>query len=441
MSASEAGGARSPIGSLARATRHAAQRTAQRTARWARRRPRRTIALLAIAALVYSQCLSPPPWDEPDRIPAPSATTRSFSAGPDVWPAPGADAGATGVTSADPPIDAEIAWTRGFPTAVTAIVADERAVYLVLPEESLVIALAAATGAELWTADLPRRPDHSPALAGDLLYVQMRGTGMVALDAETGAVRWVDQADRGLTATLAVVEGIVWGGKRGQVVALDAETGAPLAAAGIGGSFVQARLAVGPDRVAVAKADALVLLDRATGARTFEARFPDLRHVAAVEGTVVAVSDRQLVAFEGDEGLPWWDGVRDWWFRLHVYIGVPDVPTPANRWVQQVRCDVLAPVLLSDRVIIACGEGIVRAHDLLTGELLWEQDQQPLVASPVMTQSGLLVVERHALVLLDAETGAERARRGLPGARIGDTIVTSAAIYLLTAEDELIALR
>ena len=415
-------------------------RFARRSGAWVRRRPRRNIALLALATIVYSQCLSPPPWEDPRPIPAPTSTERTLAAGPNVWSAPGLDAGATGVTSAEPPLEAEIAWRRGFSTAVASIVADERAVYLTLPEESLVVALSAATGDELWRRALPRRADHSPALVGDLLYVQVRGTGMVALDAATGATRWLEDSDVGLTSTPAVVDGVVWGGKRGRVVALDAETGASLAETGIGG-FVRARLAVGPDLVAVAKADDLLFLDRATGARMFEARFPDLRHVAATERTVIAVSDRQLVAFEGDEGLPWWDGLREWWFRLHLYFGIPDPPTPPNRWVQPVRCDVLAPVRLPDRVVVACGEGIVRAHDLTSGELLWERSQTPLAAPPAMTGSGLLVVEQQALVMLDAETGAERARREFEEITIAGAIVTSEAIYLVTIEDELIALR
>lgn len=420
--------------------RRAASRVVRRPASWARRHPRRSIVLLALAALFYSQCLSPLPWDDPDPLPAPTSTARSLIAGPGVWPAPGADAGVTGVTSAELPAAPEVAWTRALSAEGIGLVADERAVYLALPEASQVIALSAETGDVLWRVDLVRRSDHAPALVGDMLYVQLRGTSMIAFDAATGAVRWTDEAVSGLTATPTVIGGILWGGKRGQVVALDAETGATLAAIGIGG-FVRARLAVGPDRVAVAQGDALTFLDRATGVRTFEARFPGLRHAAVTGQTVIALSDRQLVAFDAHEGLPWWDGVRNWWFRLHVYGGLPAVPAPPNLWVAPMNCDVLAPVLTPDRVFVGCEEGIVRAYDLRTGALIWEQQRDPLVDAPVLTASGLLIIERRALVVLDPTTGAERARVEVPEVGISHAIVTDSAIYMLTLDQQLIALR
>jgi outer membrane protein assembly factor BamB len=198
---------------------------------------------------------------------------------------------------------------------------------------------------------------------------------------------------------------------------------------------------VGPEHLVVTKPDTLIFLRRSNGERTFEARFPDVSQIAILGDTVVAGSDRQLVAFDANSGLPWWDGIRDWWFRLHVYAGIPAVPTPSNLWVQRTRCELLAPVLTADRVIAACEEGAVRAHDLATGEVLWERDLGGLTTDPVQTARGLLIATPDALLLLDPSDGSELERRELDQWAVRELAVTSDAIYVLTDTDELIALR
>jgi outer membrane protein assembly factor BamB len=417
------------IGSLARSVLAAA-----------RRRLRRTFLLVVALTLAYTQCLSSPPWDSPDPIPAPTSLARSVTVDPGVWAMPRGDAGSTGVTMAQPPLDAPVAWVRDLPQSPIVFIADHDSVYLAIGETSELLALATATGKERWTVETPGRPDHAPALAGDALYVQVRGRGLMTLDARTGRERWVDRSGA-LTTTPTVAAGMLWGGQRGQVVVLDAETGAKLAQVGIDGQFVKQPIAIGPDRVVVAKPDTLLFLDRTTGERTFEARFPDLQFIVAEGDIVVALSDRQIVGFDSLAGLPWWDGTRDWWFRLRVYVGLPGVPSPPNRWVQQVHCEALAPVLHHDLVILACEEGNVRAFALSTGEQLWTQQLERLVAGPVLTASGLLLATEQGLALLDPGTGEEFGRRELSEWPIHDMIVTSDAIYLLTIRHQLVALR
>lgn len=418
-------------------------RPARRIAGYADRHRFKTILILSLGALLYSQCLRPLPWVSPDPLPSPSSTARSLTVGPNAWAAPGGDWGVTRVTDAEPPLDGEIAWRVQLePPVTTPFVTDGRALYIAFPEAQRVAAISTEDGTELWSVDTAGQSDHAPAVAGGIVYVQVRRGGLLALLASTGATLWIDPSDRALTATPTIADGVLWAGMRGRLAALDAETGELLGETSIGSRFVRLRPAVGAEHVVVAKTDTLLIFDRTTAERTFQARFPDLKHVAVAGGTVIGVSPRQLVAFDPDEGLPWWDGTRDWWFRLHLFMGLPDVPAPPSRWVQQTRCEPHGPVLQPAQVVLACADGSVRAFDLQTGALRWERHGAPIVASPVLTASGLLIAERAALVLLDPGSGAELQRRSLgDDISVREVIVTASAIYILTTSDELIALR
>lgn len=117
--------------------------------------------------------------------------------------------------------------------------------YVSTPQNQ-VIALDAATGAEIWryVRELPddlfqlHPTNRGVALYGDKVYMATVDAGVVALDAKTGNVVWdvmIGDYTDGYYSTLAVIaaEGkIITGvsggeyGIRGYVVALDAETGA-----------------------------------------------------------------------------------------------------------------------------------------------------------------------------------------------------------------------
>ena len=418
-------------------------RSARGIAAYVSRRRFRTLLILLLGTLLYSQCLRPLPWVSPDPLPPPSSTARSLTVGPNAWGVPGGDRGATRVTDAAPPLDGEIAWRVQLEPPVTVpFVTDGRALYVAFPEAQRVAAISTADGTELWSVETPGQSDHAPTVAGEIVYVQVRRGALMALLASTGDTLWIDAGDRALTATPTIADGVLWAGMRGRLAALDAENGELLGETGIGSRFVRLRPVVGAEHVVVAKTDTLLIFDRTTGERTFQARFPDLKHVAVAGGTVIAVSPRQLVAFDPGEGLPWWDGVRDWWFRLHLFMGLPDVPAPPSLWVQPTRCEPHGPVLQPAQVVLACADGSVRAFDLQTGELRWERQGAPIVASPVLTASGLLITERAALVLLDPDSGAQLQRRSLDDdIVVREVIVTASAIYILTSTDELIALR
>ncbi|WP_435317265.1 PQQ-binding-like beta-propeller repeat protein [Haloarchaeobius sp. TZWSO28] len=94
-----------------------------------------------------------------------------------------------------------------------------------------IAALSIVDGSEQWRATADRMVDTSPAVADGRLVVG--GEGLVtAFDAETGEQQWsVDQRmeaaapEDGITTTVSLVDGTVYGQTAAGVFALDAETG------------------------------------------------------------------------------------------------------------------------------------------------------------------------------------------------------------------------
>ena len=242
-------------------------------------------------------------------------------------------------------------------------------------------------------------------------------------------------------AVVAVVDGVVWVNGQRKIFALDAETGRKLWSRGLGSDLPLGVPLVGSDLVVLRTDKRVLFFDSGSGSKTFSARVRDAAHVSVGHGIVVAVTPELTVTFDTDASLPWWDHGRNALAWLHLLGLLPELPVPPHRWSQNVACEPRAPVLQPQQVVLACGDGTMRARDLLSGDLLWERSGAPIVGSPVLTASGLLIAERGALVLLDPESGAELDRRSLDEIELREFIVTASGIYLLTLSDSLVALR
>jgi len=100
-------------------------------------------------------------------------------------------------------------------------------VYVVAADFKL-IALDAATGARQWQSEASGGADPAPSVAGGRVYLS-DGSGVVAVDAETGEILWRFEA--GLPPSAPVVAGnlvYISGVYDGTIIALDALTGAEL---------------------------------------------------------------------------------------------------------------------------------------------------------------------------------------------------------------------
>ena len=400
-----------------------------------RRRVLQLLLLAIIAGFVYVQCF----WPAPSRDEA--SGSRSVVTGPAVWGAPGADRGATRVTTASPPLHGETAWTRKLDSEITApLVADETAIY-VAHRDARLVAYATADGRLLWTFPVPGQLDDSPVVAGDTLYVSLRSGGLVAIEARSGRERWRSDTGQDILSGPMVVDGVVWVGGRGTMLAYDAETGQQLGTAPSGDDVLAlGEIAVGDERVIFLSWRRLHFFNIESGQHQFFARISVARHIAAGHGLVVGVSDYWAIVFEEGVDQPWWEGLRRAWFWAHIWGLAPPTPQQPHRWAWSLRCDPLAPVLQPAQLVIACADGRVTAASL-DGNIRWERQLPPLVDDPTLVAQGLLLIERSALVVVDPATGEEIDRRDLDGVSISQTLVTSGGVYIVTADGELSALR
>ena len=408
----------------------------QRLRRVSWRRWSQLVLIAVITGFVYVQCF----WPAPTRDEA--SGSRSMVTGPAVWGAPGADRGATRVTAASPPLHGETAWIRKLDSEVTApLVADETAIY-VAHRDARLVAYATADGSELWNFPVPGQLDDSPVVAGDTLYASLRSGGLVAIEARSGRERWRSETGHDILSGPMVVDGVVWVGGRGTMLAYDAETGQQLGAAPSGDDVLAlGEIAVGDERVILLSWRRLHFFNLESGQHEFFGRFSLARHVAAGHGVVVGVSDVWALAFEESVDQPWWEGLRRAWFWAHIWGVAPPTPHQPYRWARDLRCDPLAPVLQPAQVVLACADGRVAAASLDDGSTLWEREGPPLVDAPSLISEGLLLIEKSALVVVDPDTGEELDRRSLGGVSLSQVLVTSGGVYIATVGGELQALR
>lgn len=393
-----------------------------------------TVALVAL--LVYRLWFA-----APSPLPSPQSTERSVVSGPTSWPAANGDTAATRATDAPAALAGNVAWRVSLEaSASTPVVASEHALFVGLTNGTLA-ALDSASGNVLWTAAVPGQLDAAPAIAGNEVYAAYRDGRVVALDAGTGREIWTASAGSSTLAPL-IADGVVYAASQRAIHAFDAETGRRLWMRDLEGGWSPASpVAAGPQLV-VARHDQVVVFDRTTGEQTFfyKARTPQALTVAG--SRVVLVAADRAVAFGIDERRPWWEGFRRAWGQFYLWGVAPPPPNPPRDWLAPAPRGALPVTVAGSALVIATRDGSVSALDLASGAELWATRRGPLMAPPVATANGVLLVEPDALVTLDGVTGVELARRDLAGGRLGSAIVTAHGTYVLASGgQELLALR
>jgi outer membrane protein assembly factor BamB len=177
-------------------------------------------------------------------------------------------------------------------------------VYVGSPNSGL-YALDAATGALRWTALTPGTVSYSPAVANGVVYVSA-GAGLWALDATNGALRWTAHTSDEPRSSPAVANGVVYVGTKVSLDALDAATGALRWTAPIGSRVSSPAVDNGVVYVSVDDGT-LYAFDAATGSIRWV--FPlgsSPSSPAVVNGVVYATSSDWLLAVDSATGLALW---------------------------------------------------------------------------------------------------------------------------------------
>jgi outer membrane protein assembly factor BamB len=353
---------------------------------------------------------------------------------------------------------------------------------------------------QLWSTGIGDGEDmlwlrQHPALEGSRLFVADDQGQLLALDAASGQQVWAAKAvditkygsrwtfwkprtvEGGLTSSPGAANGlVVVGGRNGEVVAFNADSGQQRWVAKVTSEVLSTPLVLG-DRVVVRSNDGRVFgFDPADGARkwVFDRGLPSL----TVRGNGSPVSANGLVYIGYDDGsvvaLRVADGQRVW----EQIVAEPEGRSELDRMADvdgelQIGTDEVFAVsyhnqmqaiaavngqplwnrdvgsyaglaLLGDRLIVADKDGNVWALDRATGNSLWKQDalQRRQLTTPVVQGEYAVVGDLEGyLHWIKLETGDIVGRERLQGSAIRGTPQVSAegVLYALTSEGDLAA--
>jgi len=338
---------------------------------------------------------------------------------------------------------------------------------------------------------------QKPAVLGNKVYVVDDGGHVRALDAMSGKVVWETKAiemrssgsrlffwrkhstETGLTSSVGIGTGIVVvGGRNGEVIALDAETGSKKWSAKITSEVISTPLVV-DDRVIIRGGDGRVFgFDIADGTRkwVFDRALPTL----SVRGNGSPVPGAGVIYVGYEDGtvvmLRTADGLQGW----EQAVADPDGRTELDRVADvdgeiQVGSDAVfatsyhgqsmalslnngRPIWSRDigsygglamndtTIIIADKQGVVHGLSRADGSGTWKQEglQRRMLTTPVIQGNYAVVGDLEGyLHWMKIDTGEIVARVRVQSAYLRGTPVISpeGVLYALTAEGELAAYK
>jgi outer membrane protein assembly factor BamB len=403
---------------------------------------RRVIAVSIVALIgwwVYSNFIyTPPP------VPIASNPAIAVVASPQSWPVEGGTPQGTRVIAAPSFVDGSPAWSVDMRVAVkTALVSDGTLLY-VTTVDNRIVALDIATGEERWTARLQNAPYAAPAVAGDRLYVALLRGGLAAYSTVDGSEIWEVDSPRGnFQASPVVLNGVVYTFGTQGIWGFDAITGKLLLESPHGNTWAITAPVVTGDYLLAATGREVRVINRKSGLQSYFLEFARSTPMSiVVDGTeAFAVYRNTASAFHVTESRPWWEPFRAAWSQAWIIGWAPPTTPPPTIWAAGAAPRESLPAVLDDgRLLIAGKRGELMALDRATGSTLWETSTPFVVAPPVMTQDGLLLMHRDHFSLVDPATGDTVREQATPGELLSRFMVTSQGLVVVT-ETGTVALR
>lgn len=198
-------------------------------------------------------------------------------------------------------------------------------------------ALELKTGKVRWRYEVKEELGTRPAVVKGLVIVSSLEDTVVAIDARTGAWRWHHRRDRREGFTIRGAADVVFKGQTvfaaysdGTVAALEVTTGNPRWEKKLGpaGKYadVDALALAGGRLFAAAYSGAVVAVDPDSGKILWQLGLPDASRLAFLDGQVVVVTTKEIVALDTDRGAVVW--------RSPMEQGSPTAsPSEAGRWL------------------------------------------------------------------------------------------------------------
>lgn len=371
------------------------------------------------------------------------------------WPLPGANAEQS-VEHVDAGANFQIAWRRGFGASsnrrrhVTSPPVMAAGRVYVMDGVAGVSAIDVASGHVDWHVNImPRSRRDREAWGGGIafadgkLYVSSGYREVVQLDAATGALGWRTRTDAPVHSAPTVVNGRIY------VVTVD---------------------------------DNLVTFDTATGAQgwTYQALTEPARLIgsssSAISGDTVVTgfASGEVVALRTANGNDLWNTPLNRTSRSNALSEIRDIPgrpvifrgdvyaashagafsaidlrTGSARWTLPIA-SISTPWAAGDVVYVVSRAGEVICVARESGQVYWIRDmnaglngrRRAIWTGPVLASNHLIVVSSHGeAVSLDPKTGEPGARIRLGGPALISPIAVDGAVYVVTDNAQLVAIR
>lgn len=266
------------------------------------------------------------------------------------------------------------------------------------------VALDAATGADVWTQRFDAPVTGAPTVVGNRLYVMSTDSTAWAMDTENGRLLW---ESRGAPAPSSIVGGaspavaqgmLVLPYPSGDLAGLMQQDGIELWRKRVAGSRpgrayagirdITADPVVVGDTVFVGNHSGRVMALALRGGETrWTAREAAMGPVWVAGGSVFLISDEgRLVRLDASSGETIWA------VRLPHFVARRD----------RDRTEIVAhhgPILAGGRVIVASGDGALRSHDPVSGELVSSVEiPRGAATAPIVVDGTLYVVSNDGML-------------------------------------------
>jgi outer membrane protein assembly factor BamB len=268
-----------------------------------------------------------------------------------------------------------------------------------------VVALDAASGAEIWRQDLDAPGTSAPTIVGDLAYVVARDGRAWAIELASGRIRWTQSG----TPPVSNFSGGAGAAVSGDFAIFPFPTGEVLAAFPEGGlrrwstvvtgqrpgqassniSDIAGDPVIDGDRVYVGNfSGRVVALEIANGDRIWTATEGAVGPVWPAGGSVFLVNDLgELLRLDAGDGTAIWR------------VALPSFEQTRERR-QKTRFAHYGPILAGGRLIVASSDGLIREFDPTSGALVGTIEIPGGAASnPVVANGTLYVVTKRGQLL------------------------------------------
>lgn len=317
---------------------------------------------------------------------------------------------------------------------------------------------------DAWTLTLPTTPSAAGTMDDRHVYIPLREALLVALDRETGRLRWSRPID--VTSPVVVGNDSVFAVSQGTIRALDAATGEDRWSVPLDAVVTAPLVWDSGWLIAIVEPGEVLAFRAADGALIWRrtVRAPSI-HAAAAGGRnalYFSLNDGRLVALGLERGEPLWEQTIGGTLsppavaRDRVFVGSTDNflyafndETGRLQWKWRNGGDVIGAAVDVDVVYFASLDNVIRAVNRGNGNQRWMKPTGTRPILPPRAFGGVVVLPglTPALTVFVGDTGEIMGTHAVDGNLVGEPVVDDApkpfrvAIIVISREGAVTALR